>query len=512
MKEIQKKRKSSKREPSIQKWREYYRKAGPVEFAQKELACPVGIPEHPTLGNPKYIILSDQQIEFLDDLFNGRKLSIVSAARGAGKTFSIAVYVCWKISCFDFFESTIMGGSSKQSEIIQNYIAYWRFKNDKIGYIIHKSITGNLNPRVESRWGSIARFTPCSPTASRGPHVQLIVIDEVVSAEQKGIDGAKAVKAVWWQMTGKADSQLIMLSTAQSIFGTFFDYYSGPVGGEFKKYMWGIAKHVSGITDPYKTYKDQNPDNWSPSVWWVTQEDVTSLRKAKSNAEWLCEALGGFSQMGGLIFNREDLDFAICNEKCEECEPYTDKCPAVKRFHLGKDCKRVTERVAGIDWGDRSPNALTILGRKGDNIFVLFNEELMSAMIEEKLRWVKENLDKWKVDIIYPDPEERGMIQALANIGDWAIIRIWEVLGHQAKSELMLNGKRVFEKHLIFIPKKFDSLIRSLKQMSMDERGKIIKRHDHSYDALMYALHEFNEYESLSEFFKVKNREIRDLW
>lgn len=128
MREIRKKKKEKKGRPDIQKWREYYRKAGPVEFATKELACPIDVPEHPIYGRPKYVILSPQQEEFLNDLFNGQKLSIAAASRGAGKTFALAIYVCWKICCFDYFECTVMGGSSQQSEIIQNYIDYWRLK------------------------------------------------------------------------------------------------------------------------------------------------------------------------------------------------------------------------------------------------------------------------------------------------------------------------------------------------------------------------------------------------
>jgi len=509
--EIRKQRKKKKERPEIQKWREHYRKVGPVEFTKNELASPMGTPPHPEFGRPTHVILSSEQIDFLDDLFSGQKLSIVSASRGAGKTFCLAIYICWKITCFDFFQVTAMGGSAKQSEIIENYIDYWRVKNSKLRYCLPKSVSGHINPRIESRWGSIVWFISCAETSSRGQHVRLVAIDEVVTAESKGIDGQKAVRAVWWQITGKEDAQLIMTSTAHRISGTFYDYYNGPIGKDFKKYRWAIAKHISGIDDPYKIYEDINPANWKPKVWWVTEEDIRLLRKAKSNAEWLCEALGGFSQAGGLIFKRENLNDAIC-DLCDVCKPYSESCKLIEKYDLGKNASKVTERVAGIDWGDRSPNAITIIGRKGEKVFVLFNEEIMSALIEEKLQWAKGYLDSYGVGVVYPDPEERAMNQALENVGDWAIIRIWEVLGQKAKSELMLNIKRFSEKHEIIIPKAFDTLIRSLKQMSMDKRGKVIKRHDHGYDSLSYALKEFDSYESLTDFWKVKNREIKDLW
>lgn len=513
MREMEKRRKrKEKGKQQHNDWRKKYRELGPVEFAHNELACPPDVPEHPTFGKPEYVILSPEQIDFLNDLWKGQKLSIVAAARGAGKTFALAVYVCWRVACFDDYEVTCMGGSSQQSEYIQGYIDYWRVKNDILFDVINKSIGGHVAPRILSRWRAIARFSPCSPTASRGPHVRLVVIDEVCAAEEKGVDGQKAVKAAWWQIIGKKDTQLIMTSTAHHIFGTFYDYYSGPQGKDFKKYRWSIAKHVSGIKNPYKTYTDINPDNWVPNVWWVTDEDVKALRKAKSNDEWLCEALGGISMMGGMVFKREDLDIAICS-KCEECIPYhPQKCSLITDYKLGEGLKNVTERVAGIDWGRRSPNAIVIIGRKGERIFVLFAEEMMSAVTEESLHWAKTHLNKWKCDTVYPDPSEKSMAMALEQLGEYAIILIWETLGKQAKLELMINVKRYFEKKLIVIPKAFEELIHSLRQMSLDDRGKIIKRHDHSYDALTYALREFDLQENLSDFWKVKGRAIKDIW
>jgi len=513
IRDLQKKSRSDKELPKILAWREYYRRAGPVEFAEKELACPPDVPPHPVLGRPTYVILSDDQKDFLIDLWRGQKLSIVSAARGAGKTFALGVYVAWHIACFDDIEISCMGGSAQQSELIQKYIDYWRLKNSKIDYCIPKSI-GGLKPRIMSRWNALALFLACSPTSARGPHVKVVIIDEVASAEEKGEEGQKAVKAAWWQVTGKEDTQLIMTSTSHFVFGTFYEYFTAPIGKDFKKYTWSIAKHVSGIHDPYKIYEDIDPNNWKPNVWWVSDKDIKMLRKAKSNDEWLIEALGGLSTASGRMFRTEDLEFVVCKE-CEECCPYTEKCKLTEK--IGLKANTVTERVAGIDWGRvGAPNAIVIIGRKGEVIFVLFAEELMTCVTEEMLNWAKEYINEWDTDTIYPDPNERGLGQALENLGEYAVIWIWEMLGGaaRAKVDLMINTKRFFEKRLIVIPKKYEELIHSLKQMSVGTDGKPLKRHDHSYDALSYALWEFRLDESLSDFWKIpeKEREFRDLW
>ncbi len=516
IRDLQKKSKTDKKLPQILKWREYYRKAGPVEFAEKELACPPDVPPHPEFGRTRFMILSGDEREFLDDHFNGQKLSIVSAGRGGGKTISLAIIVCWRITCFDGYEATCMGGSAHQSEIIQRYIDYWRLKNPKVRYCIPKS-TGGVKPRIISRWSAMALFNPASVVSSRGPHVRLVIIDEVCSAEEKGEVGQKAVKDAWWQVIGKENTQLIMTSTAHFIFGTFYDYYTGKIGKDFKKYRWAIAKHISGIKDPYKTYKDSDPKNWLPNVWWVSDEDIKMLRKAKSDDEWLCEALGGLSIASGRMLRAEDLNFAICS-LCDECsrdKVYKKECKIVEKYDIGLNAKKITERVSGIDWGRiGDPNAIVIIGRKGEILFILFAEELMSLVTEEMVTWANGHLTDWNIDTIYPDPQERALAQILDNIGEYAIIFIWEMLSgaSRAKRELMINTKRFFEKKLIIIPKCFEELIHSLRQMSVGKDGKPRKRHDHSYDALSYALWEFRLDENLSDFWKVKKREIKDIW
>lgn len=519
MRDLRKQSRHDKKLPRIQKWREYYRKAGPVVFAKEQLACPPDVPDHPTLGRPTYIILSQEQEAFLTDLFLGQKLSIVSAARGSGKTFVLAIFVCWIVACFDDVECTCMGGSQPQSEIIQRYIDYWRLKNTNLFYCIPKSTGGGKNPpRVTSRWGSTGIFYPCSPVSSRGPHVKIAIIDEVCAAEAKGQDGRKAVRSVWWQIVGKKDTQVILTSTAHFIFGTFYDYWSGKKKRgklQFKKYRWGIAKHKSGETDPYKIYQDDDPDNWEPSVWWVTPDDIEILRSMKTNEEWLCEGLGGIGTASGMMFQRDDINFIVCDRKeCKKCEPYTSNCPLVDEYGLGVNAKKVTERVGAVDWGEtHDPNAIGILGRKGKRVFVLYAEELMSSVVGEQIDWAKDILNEWKIDAVYPDPNRRTFAQLLENMG-FTVYYIWQLAGKtsHAKVELMVNVKRYMEKRLVIIPCCFEELINSLKGMTIGKDGKPIKHNDHSYDWFSYGLWEFKIDDSLSEFYKVRGRHIKDIW
>lgn len=320
------------------------------------------------------------------------------------------------------------------------------------------------------------------------------------SAEEKSKEGAKAVDAAWWQIVGKGgDTILLMSSTAHYLFGKFYEYLTEPKKYGFTVYHWSIAKHISGKSAEL-TYTDAKPENWIPTVWWITNEKLKDLRRAKSNEEWLCEALGGISMASGAIFNFKDLDFSICS-LCEECEPYKwGKCKLVKALNLGDEInptKFVIDRRAGYDYGAKAPNALTIVGRKGKFVLILFNDELKGARDEEILEWINNNCKEWKCYTICPDPSAAGFLlsQKLEDEG-YAVY----LLDESGKTERLFNIKKFIERHLFIIPKAYWCLTKSLKKASYDDKGNVRKIDDHSLDTLCYACVDWiAEEENISE-------------
>lgn len=498
--------KKRERDKEIEAWRKKYREAGPVEFSKILPSFP-DTPIHPELGRrPEFIMLSPDQAEFLVDLWKGiAKLALVVAGRGAGKTAALAVWNCWRLTCFDYYTITCMGGSQEQSTIIQSYIDFWRDTVPEVRYCIPRSTKGGkTSPRCFGKQGSLVRFPPCSSTAARGPHVNEVQIDEACAAEAKSKDGVKAVDAAWWQIIGKGeDTILIMLSTAHYVFGKFYDYLTEPKKYGFRVYRWAIAKHISG-KKPEATYKDRNPNNWVPAVWWVTQDKIITLRKAKSDEEWLCEALGGISLASGAVFNHEDLGLAFC-DICPECDPYKwDTCELVRKLKLGTEInptKYIIDRKAGYDYGAKAPNALTIAGKKGNMIFILLNEELKGVRDEEIIDWLDTNLREWRCYTINPDPSAAGYIisQKLEDKGFTV-----NLLDEGGKTERIFNVKKFMERHLFVIPKAYWNLTRSLKKAAYDDKGKVRKTDDHSFDTLCYACVDWiAEGSSPDEFFKL---------
>lgn len=512
----------------IEEWQQRWRDAGPIEFAEHLLICPSDVPPHPDFnpndnpnlpcnsdcplgkehpkfrddGTPYHIILANYQKEFLYDIWkNGVTTAILAAGRGTGKTFVFAIYNCWRIACFDKWSITCMGGSAEQSEIIQDYIDDWILDIPMIGKILYKSLRG-IRRIIISRGRSRCKFPSCSTQAARGKHVNTVEIDEAVEAESKSLDGEKAVAAVQWQTTGKRHGELFLSSTVQ-YHGKFYEYLKDPEKHGFQKvYRWAIAKHVSGETDPYKIYSDKDISHWIPNAWWITQEELRKKR-LKSDEEWLTEALGGISMASGAVFKKEDLDICIC-KLCEECEPYVwDKCELCRMGKLGTPedpTKYVIDRQAGFDYGySDAPCSLTIIGRKEDVIFVLFNDEQIGMRDTEKPDWIDKICQQYRTHTFIPDPNASGkhLNEPLEEKG-YAVY----IIAEKEKIERVYKVISFVEKHKIVIPKAFWYLTSSLRKLAWDKNGKIRKVDDHSFDALSYSMEGFEVEEGGENIFE----------
>lgn len=517
----------------IIKWRKIWRERGPAEFAEHILTCPRDVPHHPELGRvPEFVILADDQKSFLYDLWQRLHTQIILAAgRGAGKTFCIAIYVCWRICCCDDFTVTVMGGSSEQSHKIKEYIDFWRLENDEVNYCLWKSYAPGPQPaRVLSRWNSYARFPACSESAARGPHVSQVIIDEVCVGESKSSGGAKAVRGSRGQLTSSPRSLLLYTSTAQYIFGTFFRTWRYAEKMGFFRYRWSTGRHVNdklwykeGTKEVNWDYidtvliKDRNSDNWISNVWWITTEDIQNYRKNVTDDEFLVEVLGGISTGSGLVFNRNDLREAICkgdkynpdNQECTECHPYhLELCPMMKK--TGLTLSAISNRKMGVDFGDVSPNAMTIVGLKKNIVYFLHSQEMTGIGPDQVLEWIKEKATLWNIYEIFADPEERSMRDSL-HLRGYSVPHLWALGGGARKNYYVTKFKRLMEKKRLFIPMAFHYLTESLTELAYDDRGKIRKHNDHSFDSAMYSTADYDPDIEQDAFWKIGGRQL-DIW
>lgn len=425
------------------------------------------------------------------------------------------------------------GNSSEQSLKIKEYIDFWRDRSQEIFYCLQRSVMGGNQPaRVESRWNSYSRFPACSETSSRGSHVTQLFIDEVSVGESKGKGGAKAVRSARYQLTASPDSLLGLTSTAHYILGTFYHTWTNAEELGYKTYRWSIARHKSEmwfIGDTKKPNwafidevlsKDRNPDNWTNNVWWITEDDIQDFRRNSTDDEFLVELLGGMSRGSGLVFSRDDLKTCICNgsmftednKPCKECNPYTDQCPMLKKLNL--TLSMISNRKAGVDFGEIAPNALTVVGKRGNIVFVLYSDERTGLTTDEILKWIDENCIQYNIYEIFADPENYSMREALEN-RSYSVPNVWAGgTGGNMKKAYVSNVKRYIEQRLILIPIKFNYLVESLNELSYEENGDIRKHNDHSFDSLMFSMVDYDIDDEGSDGFykKIENRLTTRIW
>jgi len=490
----------------FKEWRRKWKILGPVEFAHKILKV------DPESGGP--LVLSEDQIEFLLDVSKrGVRLAIIVAGRGAGKTFSLAVYVIWRIFTHEFWGISCMGGSAEQSEKIHKYVSYWVRETQELGSYCVKCTT----KRVATYCESYASFLSCSVTSVRGPHTVELIIDEQAAGEQRG--GTKIIKAAIGQVSTSKDIHIIKSSTAQYIQGDFIYTWNNAKKLGYKRYRWSIAKHSNGIEDPYKIYQDYNPKNWISNVPWIPDLNIGILRNNMSNDEWLVEALGGLGSASGLVFNPKDMTACICTrcrDERRECKPYEEQhCPIVQFFmqlegfpvkkipvSVKKALRKVGRRTEGVDWGKNAPCAFTVSGRLKRMVLILHSEEEVIGGDADKIQKAIDIAREWNIEIIRPDPREWAYNNAISEEG-FAVHQLFTgASGEIEKNKYIYTLKKFVERHQLLIPCIFEDLIRSMRNATYDENGRIRKSDDHSLDSCLYAVSYYAEESDQTAFWK----------
>lgn len=518
-------------------WRTKWKKNGIIKFAFEVLEI------DPITGGP--LLLSADQELFLHDVTHNVDLAIISAGRGSGKTFALAVYVIWRIFTHDYYHISCIGGSQPQSDKIQDIIRGWIRHNKAIKNYTWKNVKGLIKSHSES---SVV-FLTVSPTSTRGPHVQDVIIDEEAAGEEAG--GTKYIKAALWQGSTSTRLHIIKSSTPHFVHGDFLDTWNNAERKGYKRYHWAVAKHISGEKDPFKTYTDIVSQHWLSNVPWGSDDAIQKLRKGQSNEEWLVEALGTISVSSGLVFNPADIGACICDrclDQGEPCRPYEGSCPIIQFFmqlegvpndkipRLTKDAlQRVKQRIMGIDWGQIAPDAYCVTGKFKNMVFVLEQLELKGQSDEEKIeravgKWkmmmrgegknerptevlIEKGLaQKWHTEIIRPDPQQWAYNNQLRSRG-FAIHELFAFEGGQEKKTYIYTLKKLIERHLLLIPCAFEDLVRSLKQLTYDKKGRVRKSDDHSFDSLLYAISYYGEVMD-APLFKLSKKERKgvQLW
>lgn len=240
----------------------------PVEFVKRELK------ETPS---------SDQEILLRDFADLSKLYFILSAGRGAGKTKIASWLVAWSVAClqdiYGSYPCTILGGSGKQSKLLNRYFKSYIFRTPMLQDCLPQGGRPGIW-RTEFQNDSWVEAMTASETSVRGPHCQLLILDETASANDDLVESALG------QVSGMSHGRIIMQSTPHRAVGLFRDFWD--LHGEK-----GFIKH-----GPW-------PLTNCP---WISKDYIEHARKFYTPEKFKADILGQFPRGVGSVFDSVWVD------------------------------------------------------------------------------------------------------------------------------------------------------------------------------------------------------------
>lgn len=426
------------------------------------------------------------------ELYSGKiTRAIVTGPRGGGKTLLLSAlgFCLWLLKRRKLVD---MGGAFAQAKILYNYI---------LGYLTaNKTIEETLErpPRMQytvDKDGNYMRCIPASQKQVRGPHPDVLFIDETCEGKDEIIEAALP-------MVDTSDNSLIvMTSTFHKIFGVFQEYWDNAKDKGYKRYTWDIfdvAKPFDRkifdderlnreIPDLKKLKKLSKGKLGDPEGWIPIGNIIQAWREKPTLDYFLVEYMGKRPSRTGLVSAPEDVDACEFDDSKETCYNYID----------GAFC------TLGIDWGFSSMTSVVDFMAWKDQIKVMLEnknytqvasdiiiEDIVEICIERPRRFV------------YADSEgkfENVALQKALNkaykegkLKEKTIVK--EVVFSTEKEECLGCYRSHFEKRLLRIPKRFKEAMWQYKRFRYKkDSNKVIKKDDHIPDATLCALTPFKK-------------------
>jgi len=326
-------------------------------------------------GNKPY----PYQKRFLDQMSNlNNQFVIISAARGTGKTECLAVLSLWYVYVLPLtnpgvpMKVVILAGSEKQARICYNYIMSYIAKIP----FLQRALVKATKEEILLVDGSSIKPLTASEKSVRGPHPDLLVIDEACQAEDDLLTAAMPM------ISTSKYPRLILSSTPDKYFSLFVNIFSKKKDfPQFKRFNW------SALECPH-----------------IKKSYVKTQRSLIDSGSYQIEYLGLPYSFSGKVFPLDKLKVCVKYRNLVETEG---------------------TKFGGVDWGHfPAPTVLTIVERvpskkKGerDSWKVLFAEPYLKQNFEEVLDKIELVCQSYQVAALYTDSNDIGENQRLASRG-----------------------------------------------------------------------------------------------
>lgn len=417
-------------------------------------------------------ITKDQRRLFEDIAGNRVDRALVLGGRKTIKSYSAHLLILWKTVCWPDTKVRILGGKFEQAMIPYNYCYEDMYRNPRLrgmvlnerrrtyGYSMAPPKPGEAakpgephKTRVQFTNGSQVTVATASQKSVRGPHVELLVVEEAREIPTILYDAAK-----YMVINSKAGLMFISTTPPEYPIGLVYDLYKNAGRYGFKLYNWKL------IEQPY-----------------LTDEDREKLRRIEvlNPDEYAREVLGQFSSFSGAVFHpvQRILDNVI------------DAMPLIIPARL---------RAMGIDWGFVSPTAVIIVqvGDMGE-IQVIHAEHFIGEEPDKVLRRIVQLAKAFRVILICTDSASPGENQrlgqylAMENTG----VKVEPVPFVSEKWQMIEAVNNLLSRSLLKIPRPcphseivLEQMIRYSKDPKAVDHPRVIKQDDHYVDALMLAV------------------------
>ena len=414
----------------------------PVAFVMTELG-----------GNP-----TPDQAELLQACADLEKKQIIlSAGRGAGKTQVVSWIVSWSIAClpdiYGKYSAVILGGSAEQSKIMYGYFKQQIFMTK---YLEQRLISDPTKSETEFKSGFVKALT-ASERSVRGPHPELLILDEVAAADDEIIRSALPM------ISGSAHGRVIMLSTPHKMFGLFQEYWENAQLFEYEKFgPWPLT-----------------------NCHHIDQQWVERMRTQYTPQKFSVEILGEPVEGGALVFHDEWIDL----------------CTAAEPFKMNPNY----DHDGGIDWGHVNPTVLIRAQGFIDGKLWFPGPEMA---------WQYKLFPQIQIDILgvykkhrgatyYADASHIGENQRMIENGINAEPVQFTKDMKQGLAEL---AQYLFWKEMIVLSPEHETLIKQLKKYHWEElpggKEKLTKKEVDYVEAFLLSLYSLYEQGWLSEQYK----------
>ncbi len=277
----------------------------------------------------------------------------------------------------------------------------------------------------------------------RGQAFDFLVVDEIASMKNWHTNWNEVLRPTLTDREGSA----LFISTPKG-FNHFYDLFNRPLDPEKgKEYS---SHHFTSFDNPY-----------------VKKEEIEKARQELGEDQFAQEYLADFRKQEGLVYKEFD-----------------------RKLHIFEEGPlKVSEYIAGIDFGFTNPTAVIHIKRDHDETYWVTEEWYERGRTEAQ---VAEYVHSCAFNRVYPDPESPSAIKVLANKS----IPIVEVIknkdsiknGINKVRQLLKANKLRIHKNCLNLINEFETYAYPDPRPDRNENENPIKDNDHALDALRYAL------------------------